>query len=87
MTPDHTRMIKSHASHFLSAILEHGYVDLSEKKTTTNNKVWSRAVNQQLPNNGLSEVTGIVSDTVFRNTVNDRRMVTPAKEKKEARIE
>ena len=32
-----------------------------------------------LPSNGLSEVTGIVSDTVLRNTVNDRRIVTPEK--------
>lgn len=30
-----------------------------------------------LPSNGLSEVTGIVSDTVFRNTVSERRIVTP----------
>ena len=30
-----------------------------------------------LPNIGLSDVTGMVSDTVFRNTVNDRRIVTP----------
>ena len=32
-----------------------------------------------LPNNGLSEVTGIVVDTMFRNTVKLRRIVTPAK--------
>ena len=32
-----------------------------------------------LPNNGLSEVTGIVSDTVFKNTVSESRMVTPEK--------
>ena len=30
-----------------------------------------------LPSKGLSEVTGMVSDTVLRNTVNDRRIVTP----------
>ena len=32
-----------------------------------------------LPNIGLSDVTGMVSDTVFRNTVNDRRIVTPGR--------
>ncbi len=37
----------------------------------------SFAIIGSLPNNGLSEVTGIVSDTVFKNTVSDRRMVTP----------
>jgi hypothetical protein len=31
----------------------------------------------QLPINGLSEVIGIISDTVFRNIVKDRRIVTP----------
>ena len=31
----------------------------------------------RLPINGLSEVMGIISDTVFRNMVNDRRIVTP----------
>ena len=30
-----------------------------------------------LPNNGLSEVTGIVADTMFKNTVRLRRIVTP----------
>ena len=30
-----------------------------------------------LPNKGLSEVTGIVADTVFRNTVKESRTVTP----------
>ena len=35
-----------------------------------------------LPSSGLSEVTGIVSDTVLRNTVNDRRIVTPVERRK-----
>ena len=30
-----------------------------------------------LPNKGLSEVTGIVSTTMLRNTVSERRIVTP----------
>ena len=30
-----------------------------------------------LPNRGLSEVTGIVSTTMLRKTVRERRMVTP----------
>ena len=30
-----------------------------------------------LPNKGLSEVTGIVADTMFKNTVRLRRIVTP----------
>ena len=30
-----------------------------------------------LPINGLSEVIGIISDTVFRKIVKDRRIVTP----------
>lgn len=34
-----------------------------------------------LPNSGLSEVTGIVSDTVFRNTVSESRIVTPVMER------
>ena len=36
-----------------------------------------------LPSSGLSEVTGIVSDTVFKNTVKERRIVTPENPKKE----
>ena len=31
----------------------------------------------RLPINGLSEVMGIISDTVFRNIVRDRSIVTP----------
>ena len=31
-----------------------------------------------LPIKGLSEVIGIISDTVFRNMVRERRIVTPA---------
>ena len=38
-----------------------------------------------LPSSGLSEVTGIVSDTVLRNTVNDRRIVTPVERRKKER--
>lgn len=30
-----------------------------------------------LPSNGLSDVTGIVADTMLRNTVKERSMVTP----------
>ena len=30
-----------------------------------------------LPNRGLSEVTGIVSTTILRKTVSERRIVTP----------
>ena len=30
-----------------------------------------------LPNNGLSDVIGIVSATIFKNTVNESRIVTP----------
>ena len=35
----------------------------------------------QLPNSGLSEVTGIVADTMFKNTVRLRRIVTPVNRK------
>ena len=38
-----------------------------------------------LPSSGLSEVTGIVSDTVLRNTVNDRRIVTPVERREKER--
>ena len=31
----------------------------------------------RLPINGLSEVIGIISDTVFKNIVRDRSIVTP----------
>ena len=34
----------------------------------------------RLPISGLSEVTGIIEDTVFRNIVRERRIVTPEKE-------
>ena len=30
------------------------------------------------PTSGLSEVMGIMADTVFRNMVNERRIVTPS---------
>jgi len=33
-----------------------------------------------LPRSGLSEVTGIVADTIFKKTVRLRRMVTPGRE-------
>ena len=33
-----------------------------------------------LPRSGLSDVTGIVADTIFKNTVRLRRMVTPGRE-------
>ena len=33
-----------------------------------------------LPNSGWSEVIGIVSDTVLRNTVNESSIVTPVSE-------
>ena len=36
-----------------------------------------------LPTRGLSDVIGIMADTVFRNIVNDSRMVTPSKHKKD----
>ena len=32
---------------------------------------------EKLPNNGLEDVTGIVSATILRNTVSDSNMVTP----------
>ena len=38
-----------------------------------------------LPSSGLSEVTGIVSDTVLRNTVSDRRIVTPVERREKDR--
>lgn len=35
---------------------------------------------RNLPNNGTaSEVAGIVSATIFKNTVNDNKIVTPTK--------
>ena len=33
---------------------------------------------QGLPISGLSEVTGMIEETVFRNMVRERRIVTPA---------
>lgn len=33
-----------------------------------------------LPRSGLSEVTGIVADTIFKKTVRLRRIVTPGRE-------
>lgn len=40
-----------------------------------------KSVKTSLPKSGTaSDVAGIVSATIFRNTVRDRRMVTPAKE-------
>ena len=46
------------------------------QKILGRNKVDHKAL-FQLPINGLSEVIGIISDTVLRNMVNDRRIVTP----------
>ena len=40
-------------------------------------KAEAECINIHLPNNGLSEVTGIVADTMFKNTVRLRRIVTP----------
>ena len=34
----------------------------------------------QLPINGLSEVMGMIAETVFKNIVKERRMVTPGRE-------
>lgn len=37
-----------------------------------------------LPNNGTaSDVAGIVSATIFKNTVNDSKIVTPVKNERE----
>ena len=36
---------------------------------------------KNLPMRGLSEVTGMIEDTVLRNIVRERRMVTPTTEK------
>ena len=38
---------------------------------------WTAQGVPPLPNKGLSEVTGIVSTTMLRNTVSERRIVTP----------
>ena len=35
-----------------------------------------------VPKSGLSEVTGMVSDTMFKKTVNESSMVTPEKKDK-----
>jgi hypothetical protein len=40
------------------------------KKVTANPR-------HRLPSSGLSEVIGMVLDTMFKNTVNESRMVTP----------
>ena len=42
--------------------------------------VLHNALEPRLPNIGLLDDTGIVSDTVFINTVKDRRIVTPVED-------
>ena len=45
------------------------------KKDTINWTLWQ--TNENLPINGLSDVIGIISDTVFRKIVKLSRIVTP----------
>ena len=52
----------------------------------TKEKCFASSFLGSLPSSGLSEVTGIVSDTVLRNTVNDRRIVTPVERRERREI-
>ena len=47
---------------------------MSPQKDTGN---WTLLFLDNLPINGLSDVIGIISDTVFRKIVKDSRIVTP----------
>ena len=46
-----------------------------------NNRTYLCRWKKNLPMRGLSEVTGMIEDTVLRNIVRERRMVTPKTEK------
>ncbi len=52
----------------------HKTVTHARAHTPTHTLEWGGG---ELPSSGLSEVIGMVLDTMFKNTVNDSRMVTP----------
>ena len=47
------------------------------RKVEGQKKMCTRGLVAKLPIKGLSLVIGIISDTVFRNIVSERRIVTP----------